>query len=332
MAICCAFTILLTSFSSIYAYFVNEDLTYSLGVAFCTYYAVNFAFWLSKAIFVYNFLPAQNFRKKYGEWAIVTGCTDGIGRAYALELANKYKMKIILLSRTQSKLEELQKEIPTETKILAVDFSSTDNQIYEQIKNLISGLDIGVLINNVGAGYNHSDYFTQIETSDIDRLISINCFPQVKMSHLVIPGMNERKRGLIVSLSSFSGLYPMPLLALYSCCKEFNRYVSESLRRESKYITFQTIQPYFVTTKLAKIRKPSLLIPTPKNFVAAALKTCGYYNVTAGYFTQHLYTGMTQFGLSCPILCDLVEKISFGHNDSVRRRAYKKKERLSKGN
>lgn len=221
MAICCAFTILLTSFSSIYAYFVNEDLTYSLGVAFCTYYAVNFAFWLSKAIFVYNFLPAQNFRKKYGEWAIVTGCTDGIGRAYALELANKYKMKIILLSRTQSKLEELQKEIPTETKILAVDFSSTDNQIYEQIKNLISGLDIGVLINNVGAGYNHSDYFTQIETSDIDRLISINCFPQVKMSHLVIPGMNERKRGLIVSLSSFSGLYPMPLLALYSCCKEF---------------------------------------------------------------------------------------------------------------
>merc|ERR1719350_914053 len=142
--------------------------------------------------------------------------------------------------------------------------------------------------------------------------------------------MNQKKKGLVVSLSSFSALYPMPLLALYSTCKEFNRYVSESLRRESKYITFQTIQPYFVTTKLAKIRKPSLLIPTPKAFVASAIKTAGFFNVTSGYFTQHLYTGMTEFLLGVPLLSSLVEKISFGHVESTRKRAYKKKERLAK--
>merc|ERR1712060_28780 len=175
-------------------------------------------------------------------------------------------------------------------------------KIQQQIfgKNQENNREIGILINNVGAGYNHPDVYTKIdENNDIDRLLSINCFPQAKMTHMVLSHMIARKRGVIISLSSFSAIYPMPLLALYSACKNFNMYFSESLRREtalkSKDIVFQTIQPYFVTTKLAKIRKPSLLIPTPKTFVKSALKSVEYYSVTTGHFAQELYSGVTQF-------------------------------------
>ena len=256
-------------------------------------------------------------------------------------------MDLILISRTQSKLDELAKEITGNYKVnvqtIAADFSNTDHEMYEKIsqqifknnKNNNQDLEIGVLVNNVGAGYNHPDVFTKIdEKDDIDRLLAINCFPQAKMTHMVLGHMIQRKKGVVISLSSFSAIYPMPLLALYSACKNFNMYFSESLRREtnlkSKNIVFQTIQPYFVTTKLAKIRKPSLLIPTPKTFVRSALKSVGYYNVTTGHFAQELYSGVTQFLHGVPVVSGFVEKITYGHLASTMKRAYKKKEAAKK--
>ena len=50
--------------------------------------------------------PPSNFVKRYGQWAIVTGCTQGIGRYYVKELA-KMGMNIVLVSRNESKLEDL---------------------------------------------------------------------------------------------------------------------------------------------------------------------------------------------------------------------------------
>lgn len=47
---------------------------------------------------------------KFGKWAIVTGATDGIGKAYALALAKK-GMSIILISRTEAKLKAVKDEI-----------------------------------------------------------------------------------------------------------------------------------------------------------------------------------------------------------------------------
>ena len=53
---------------------------------------------------------STNFKHKYGKWAVVTGCTQGIGLSYVEELAKK-GMSIVLISRNQQKLEELAKEV-----------------------------------------------------------------------------------------------------------------------------------------------------------------------------------------------------------------------------
>jgi 17beta-estradiol 17-dehydrogenase / very-long-chain 3-oxoacyl-CoA reductase len=64
--------------------------------------------------------------KKYGDWAVVTGCTDGIGKAYAEKLAKK-GLNIVLLSRSLDKLNELSTFITdkykVKTKVIAVDFT-----------------------------------------------------------------------------------------------------------------------------------------------------------------------------------------------------------------
>ncbi|KAJ8951942.1 hypothetical protein NQ318_013609 [Aromia moschata] len=99
-------------------------------------------------------INAVNLRET-GKWAVVTGATDGIGKAYA-ELLAKKGLKIVLISRTQSKLDDVAKEIEqkynVETKTIAANFTNT-TVIYSEIDKQLTGLDIGVLVNNVGMSY-----------------------------------------------------------------------------------------------------------------------------------------------------------------------------------
>ncbi|KAF4530837.1 hypothetical protein B566_EDAN018545 [Ephemera danica] len=125
------------------------DLVSVLGWLVVLYYVVyTLVFYLVQEVrlLVNHFRPA-NFVKKYGEWAVVTGCTDGIGLAYARELARR-GMNVVLISRSKEKLEAAARHIVNDfhvkTKIVAVDFSEGSN-IYQNITKYILDLDIGIL-------------------------------------------------------------------------------------------------------------------------------------------------------------------------------------------
>ena len=91
-----------------------------------------------------------------------------------------------------------------------------------------------VSVNNVGVGYDHPDYFLELTDEFCDRLINVNITSISKMTRIVLKGMVERKRGLIVHVSSESGLKPVPLLSLYSAGKViinyFQYYIGMSLQ------------------------------------------------------------------------------------------------------
>ncbi|CAF1031509.1 unnamed protein product [Rotaria sordida] len=93
------------------------------------------------ATFIYQILcPLRVDIKKFGEWALITGSTDGIGKAYAIELA-KRGVNVMLISRTKEKLEQVAKEIQTkysntQVKIISIDFTK-DNSIYSRIREEI---------------------------------------------------------------------------------------------------------------------------------------------------------------------------------------------------
>ena len=117
---------------------------------------------------------------KFGKYAVITGATDGIGKAYAFALA-KRGMSIILISRTESKLQEVAKEIDAKnfkgiekTKYIVCDYSNFDEKTRNSMEEDLKGLDIGILINNVGQSYRYPRFFHELPKEEIASLMTMN--------------------------------------------------------------------------------------------------------------------------------------------------------------
>ncbi|XDG08976.1 hypothetical protein ABKA04_008591 [Annulohypoxylon sp. FPYF3050] len=229
-------------------------------------------------------IDKQKELRKYGKkgtWAVVTGASDGLGKEFATQLAAK-GFNLILVSRTLSKLEALSQELEKkfsglQTKVLDMDFSADDDADYARLAKLITGLDIGILINNVGQSHSIAVPFLLTEQQELENIVTINCLGTLKVTQAVAPGMQARKRGLILTMGSFGGWIPTPYLATYSGSKAFLQHWSSALAAELKpsNVDVQLCLSYLVTTAMSKVRRASVLIPGPKSFVRAALGKVG---------------------------------------------------------
>merc|ERR1719423_610531 len=251
------------------------ELTFDcLGQAFCLYLAYCFGLKVYKLISEYVNGSVVNLNK-YGKWAVITGATDGIGLSFANNLA-KQGQNIVLISRNPEKLATVAKEIESkyqvETKCITADFSHQD--IYDNIKKSLYGLDISILINNVGVSYEHPEFFLELDdrANVISKMISINVLSAVKMTEIILSEFVEKGKGVILNISSAS--VPTPLLTLYSATKKFVICFSKSLNGEyaSKGVVIQSLTPFFVCTKLSKLRHSSIFIPNPDTYVKSAMK------------------------------------------------------------
>lgn len=106
-------------------------------------------------------------------------------------------------------------------------------------------------------------------------LLAVNCGGLVALAQAALPLMLERKRGAIVNTGSVAGALSTgsPLLSVYAGTKAFVDSFSRSLACEyaGKGITVQCQVPHFVATAMSKIRKPTLLTPSPADYAAASL-------------------------------------------------------------
>ena len=158
-----------------------------------------------------------------------------------------------------------------------MDFSKNEDGDYAKMKALVDSLDVGILINNVGQSHAIPVPFIQTPKEEVRDIIAINCTATLRVTQIVAPGMVQRKRGLILTMGSFGGWLPTPLLATYSGSKAFLQHWSTALGGElaGSGVDVELCLSYLVTTAMSKIRKTSMSIPNPRQFVKAALGKVG---------------------------------------------------------
>ncbi|ODV90029.1 hypothetical protein CANCADRAFT_26095 [Tortispora caseinolytica NRRL Y-17796] len=238
--------------------------------------------------FFLDFLTPGTSLTKYGAgkgyWAVITGCTSGIGEEFALQLA-KARFNVFLISRSESKLQSMaaliDSEVSVETGYLPIDFNNASEDDWETLRQRIAELDVAVLINNVGVSHSIPVPFLETSIEEMESIVNVNNTNTLRITQIVAERMLSLKtkgvRGLILTMGSFAGLYPTPLLATYSGSKAFLQNWSSALAYELQpyKIDVQLEVSYLVTSAMSKIRRSSLSIPNPNTFVRATLSSLG---------------------------------------------------------
>ena len=243
-----------------------------------------------------------DFKSRYGEgsWALITGATDGIGKAFTFSLA-KEGFNIILVSRTPEKLKtcvgELRFKYPNVKVVsLTFDFSQKVEVIhyYNDFSEILSKYDVSILVNNVGMGEVNS--FIDISTENVYNTLIVNTLPQTLLTRMFAEKFLKRtKRSAIINLSSVAAEGFIPNFALYSSTKVFNLYLSKGLEGEMRSkVDFLCVKPFGVESNLSKMKK-SLFVITPEECSEGSLDCLGYDSEITGHWNHDIQSFI--FGL-----------------------------------
>jgi len=253
--------------------------------------------------------PKLTLKQRYGDWAAITGATDGIGKAYARELA-KQGLNVLLISRTESKLRDvcgdIERDFGVETKWIVADFFQ-GKEVYRHIEKELKDLQIGILVNNVGILTPRFDILSSFEEDDVWKLIHANIVAVTILSHFFLRRMQQNNiKGAIVNISSGTEGQPCPYVQIYAASKSYNRSLTIALQEEARPlgITVQLVSPWLVATPFNSyskyIMRGGLFIPTAEELASWAVSTIGKTDRTSGYFWHGVQAAV--FNLAPPDL------------------------------
>lgn len=184
--------------------------------------------------------------------ALVTGSTEGIGRAIAFALG-KAGYKVGVCARTPAKVGSLLQELATAgiTAAGRVCDVGDPSQVAALVAHVTERLGpVDVLVNNAGHGV--LTPFADLTLAEWDAVMATNLRGLYLMTSAVLPGMRARKQGAIVNISSLAGKRGFPGGTAYSASKHAIMGFSESLmlevRKEGVRVT--AICPGSVDTKM----------------------------------------------------------------------------------
>lgn len=185
--------------------------------------------------------------------AIVTGASSGIGRAIAIKLASE-TIDVVLASRNEAKLAELEKEI-NELKKGRAKYIVTDVSKREQVDKMVDTTinhfgSIDYLVNNAGVMLNA--VVTEGKVEDWEEMIDTNIKGVLYGTNAVLPYMLKHKTGHIINIASVAGFEISKRSTVYSATKFAVRAISTGLEKELAHtgVRVTNISPGMVDTNL----------------------------------------------------------------------------------
>jgi NAD(P)-dependent dehydrogenase (short-subunit alcohol dehydrogenase family) len=188
---------------------------------------------------------------------LITGGTDGLGRAAAILLA-ELGYRVIAAGRSAAKRAELDalaktKNLPLSTAEMDV---CSDSSVSAAVRMVLDSYGvIDVLINNAGVGY--MAVVEELKMEDFKQQFETNLFGVLRVTQAVLPGMRARRSGRILMLSSVAGLVTPPTYGAYSSSKHALEGLSNALRLEVYLFNIKVvlIEPGYIVTNFQQTAK-----------------------------------------------------------------------------
>ena len=168
-----------------------------------------------------------------GLMALVTGASSGIGEQFARDLAAR-GASVVLVARRADRLERVAASIRSEhgvrADVVAADLTRPDATTGLLADLRERGVTIDVLVNNAGFA-THATLLDE-DRQRIDEEVRLNVATVVELTHALLPGMVERRRGVVVNVASTAAFQPVPGMAVYGATKAFVLSFTEAVAYE----------------------------------------------------------------------------------------------------
>jgi short-subunit dehydrogenase len=225
-----------------------------------------------------------DYGKGHDAITVITGASEGIGRALAFEFAaNGYPL--LLVARTEARLREVSGEIASRHPQLHVACLSADltsptgcEQIAAEVER--KGWHVHFLVNNAGIGLGGS--FEDQKREDILRLLDLNIRALTDLTARFLPAMLERGSGGVLNVASLGGFIPGPYQAVYYASKAYVISLTHAVAQEirGRGVRISALAPGPVETGFhARMGTESAIYRLlPLGITAERVASVGYHN------------------------------------------------------
>lgn len=168
---------------------------------------------------------------QYGPWALITGASDGIGRALAIQIAAA-GINVALCARNEQRLEAVAAEVSADHGVAAMVLTTDLGQPggAEAVVDRTAGLDIGLVV--LAAGFGTTGSVLETSLDEELQLVAVNITAVLHLSHTFAGRLAARGGGGLVLFGSIVGWQGVPGQANYSASKAYAQNLAEALHDE----------------------------------------------------------------------------------------------------
>jgi len=226
----------------------------------------------------------DEFRRRYGQWALIAGSAEGMGIAYAERFA-RHGLDLVLLDRDGAGLDAQAKKLQAthgiEVRKIRCDLADTSR--VEKLLDGLEALEIGMLVYNAAAA--DSGPWLEVPLARKNMVVSVNVLTPLALVDRLSRKMAARGRGGIILTSSMSALQGAPCQGVYAATKAFDLILGETLWAELAehgvdalaFVPGMVNTPSFVRTGANKSATALMPPVEPEQAVEEALGALGTY-------------------------------------------------------